>query len=55
VEGLLTSSDGVTWQPVDMQKEFGKAVIWNVSGGSAGFVAVDTIGQTVWASRDGQN
>lgn len=55
VEGLLTSSDGVTWQPVDMAKAFGKAVIWNVSGGSAGFVATDTIGQAVWTSRDGQS
>jgi hypothetical protein len=55
VEGLLTSSDGATWQAVDMQKAFGKAVIWNVSGGSAGFVAVDTIGQAVWTSRDGQS
>jgi hypothetical protein len=55
VEGLLTFSDGVTWQAVDMKKAFGSAVIWNVSGGSAGFVAVDTIGQTVWTSRDGQS
>jgi hypothetical protein len=55
VEGLLTSSDGVTWHAVDMQKAFGTAVIWNVSGGSAGFVATDTIGQAVWTSRDGQN
>jgi hypothetical protein len=55
VEGLLTSRDGVTWQAVDMGKAFGKAVIWNVSGGSAGFVAVDTVGQAVWTSRDGRN
>jgi hypothetical protein len=55
VEGLLTSSDGITWHAVDMKKAFGTAVIWNVSGGSAGFVATDTIGQAVWTSRDGQN
>lgn len=55
VEGLLTSSDGVTWQAVDMRKAFGNAVIWNVSGGSPGFVATDTVGQAVWTSRDGQN
>lgn len=55
VEGLLTSSDGVTWQAVDMGKAFGKAMIWNVSGGSTGFVATDTIGQAVWTSRDGQS
>ena len=55
VEGLLTSSDGVTWQSVDMKKAFGNAVIWNVSGGSTGFVATDTIGQAVWTSRDGQS
>ena len=55
VEGLLTSSDGVAWQAVDMKKAFGQAVIWNVSGGSAGFVATDTIGQAVWISRDGQS
>lgn len=55
VQGLLTSRDGVTWQTVDMGKAFGKAVIWNVSGGPTGFVATDTIGQAVWTSRDGQN
>jgi hypothetical protein len=55
VDALLTSRDGVTWQAVDMQKAFGAAVIWDVSGGSAGFVAVDTIGQAVWTSRDGRS
>ncbi len=55
VEGLLTSGDGVTWQSVDMAKAFGKAVIWDVSGGSAGFVATDTIGHAVWTSRDGRS
>jgi hypothetical protein len=55
VEELLTSRDGVTWQTVDMKKEFGKAVIWNVSGGSTGFVATDTTGEAVWTSRDGQS
>ena len=55
VEGLLTSRDGVAWQTVDMKKAFGKAVIWNVSGGSTGFVATDTIGHAVWTSQDGQN
>jgi len=55
VGGLLTSNDGVTWQAVNMQKAFGNAVIWNVSGGSTGFVATDTVGQAVWTSRDGQN
>jgi hypothetical protein len=55
VEGLLTSRDGVAWQTVDMKKAFGKAVIWNVSGGSTGFVATDTTGQAVWTSQDGQS
>jgi hypothetical protein len=55
VEGLLTSRDGVTWQSVDMRKAFGKAVIWNVSGGSTGFVATDTTGHAVWTSHDGQS
>lgn len=55
VGGLLTSRDGVTWQAVDMGKAFGRAVIWDVSGGSAGFVATDTVGQAVWTSRDGQS
>ena len=54
VEGLLTSSDGVTWQAVDMGKAFGNAVVWNVSGGSTGFVATDTVGHAVWISRDGR-
>jgi hypothetical protein len=55
VEGLLTSSDGVTWQVVDMKKAFGNAVIWNVSGGSTGFVATDSVGQAAWTSRDGRS
>jgi hypothetical protein len=55
VEGLLTSRDGVTWQTVDTRKAFGKAVIWNVSGGSTGFVATDTTGTRAWTSRDGRS
>ncbi len=55
VDGLLASSDGITWQPVDIAKAFGKAVIWDVSGGSAGFVAVDTVGHAAWTSRDGRS
>jgi hypothetical protein len=55
VQGLLTSRDGATWQSVDMAKAFGNAVIWNVSGGSTGFVAEDTIGHAVWTSRDGRS
>lgn len=54
VEGLLTSKDGVTWQAVDTRKAFGNAVIWNVSGGSKGFVATDTTGTKAWTSRDGR-
>jgi hypothetical protein len=54
VEGLLTSPDGVTWQPVDMAGAFGTAVILNVSGGSTGFVAVDAAGRAAWTSRDGR-
>jgi len=55
VDGLLTSKDGVTWQAVDMGKAFGKAVIWNVSGGSAGFVTTDTTGTRAWTSHDGRS
>jgi hypothetical protein len=55
VEGLLASRDGVTWQVVDMATAFGAAVIWNVSGGSTGFVATDTSGHAAWTSSDGQS
>jgi hypothetical protein len=55
IEALWTSRDGIAWQSVDTKKAFGNATIENVSGGSRGFVAVDSTGRAAWTSRDGQS
>ena len=56
VDGLWTSSDGTSWQPVDTQKAFGEHAIAlpRISGGSAGYVAVAYKGAAVWTSADGR-
>jgi hypothetical protein len=56
VDGLWTSSDGTSWQPVDTQKAFGghPIAIPRISGGSAGYVAVAYKGAGVWTSADGR-
>jgi len=56
VDGLWTSSDGTSWQPVDTQKVFGQNAIAipRISGGSAGYVAVAYKGAGVWTSADGR-
>lgn len=53
VEGLWTSTDGVSWRPVDTRKAFGDTLVLNVSGGPAGYVAVSYGGAAVWTSVDG--
>ena len=54
VDGLWTSSDGTTWQPVNTQTAFNRAGIPQISGGSAGYVAVEFKGAGVWTSADGR-
>jgi hypothetical protein len=58
LDGLWTSSDGTSWQPVDTQKAFGQhgAAIERISGGSAGYVAVASNHSNpgVWTSADGR-
>jgi hypothetical protein len=56
VDGLWTSSDGTSWQPVNTQKAFGQNAIAipRISGGSAGYVAVAYKGAGVWTSADGR-
>ena len=56
VDGLWTSSDGTSWQPVNTQTAFGQQVIGipRISGGSAGYVAVAFKGASVWTSADGR-
>jgi hypothetical protein len=55
VEGLWTSTDGVSWRPVDTKKAFGQyTLIPNVSGGLAGYVAVAYDGGGAWTSADGR-
>jgi hypothetical protein len=56
VDGLWTSSDGTSWQPVNTQTAFGQHAIAipRISGGSAGYVAVAYKGAAVWTSADGR-
>jgi len=56
LDGLWTSSDGTSWQPVNTQKAFGQNAIAipRISGGSAGYVAVAYKGAGVWTSADGR-
>jgi hypothetical protein len=56
LDALWTSSDGITWQPVDAGKVFGVDPwsIVDVSGGAAGYVAVAYKGAGVWTSKDGR-
>ena len=57
VEGLWTSSDGISWTRVDVAKAFGDDFAFTVDAGGAGYVAT---GQShngvpqVWTSSDGK-
>lgn len=58
LDGLWTSSDGISWQPVNIQSVFGENAIGrivDVSGGSTGFVATAYHGAAVWTSADGRD
>jgi hypothetical protein len=56
LDGLWTSTDGIAWQPVNVQKAFGVDPwsIPHVSGGGAGFVAVAYKSAGAWTSTDGR-
>ena len=56
LDSLWTSSDGISWQPVDASKVFGASppMIARVSGGAASYVAVAYKSAGVWTSRDGR-
>jgi hypothetical protein len=57
VEVLLTSTDGRSWSPVDVNKAFGGHAVMTVDAGSAGYIAVgrmSTGGPLVWTSSDGR-
>jgi hypothetical protein len=56
VDGLWTSTDGVSWQPVSTRKWFEglSSPILHVSGGPAGYVAVGYRGAGAWTSADGR-
>jgi hypothetical protein len=56
LDSLWTSSDGITWNPVNVQRVFTGATssIVHVSGGAAGYVAVAYHSTGVWTSKDGR-
>jgi hypothetical protein len=56
LDSLWTSSDGRSWQPVNVVKVFGNVStpIVHVSGGAAGYVAVAYRNAGAWTSRDGR-
>jgi hypothetical protein len=57
---LWSSSDGLAWSRVDLQKAFGEADVEDVSGGPKGYMAVGTTSDSgspvpaVWLSADGR-
>jgi len=56
LDSLWTSSDGISWQPVNVSEAFGQQTmpITHVSGGAAGYVAVSYRSAGVWTSKDGR-
>ena len=57
LDSLWTSSDGISWHPVDVGKVFGVVgtAITHVSGGAAGYVAVAYKSAGAWTSKDGRS
>ena len=56
LDSLWTSTDGISWQPVNVSEAFGlqPLPIAHISGGAAGYVAVAYKGAAVWTSKDGR-
>jgi hypothetical protein len=56
LDALWTSTDGISWQPVNVQTALAgsTALIARVSGGSAGYTAVTYYGSAVWTSANGR-
>ena len=56
-DATWTSSDGLSWMPLDRPKTFGSSGVGAISGGSSGFVALGgtSDGRILWLSADGQN
>ena len=56
-DATWTSSDGLSWTPLDRPKTFGSNGVGAISGGSSGFVALGgtSDGRILWLSADGQN
>lgn len=52
---MWSSTDAVTWTPIDMPKIFGTGGIGPISGGSAGFIALGAANnkQLLWLSNNG--
>jgi hypothetical protein len=56
LDSLWTSTDGISWTPVDVKAAFGDQpmAIGHISGGPAGYVAVAYRSAAVWTSKDGR-
>jgi hypothetical protein len=56
LDSLWTSTDGISWQPVNVSEAFGQQPmpIAHISGGAAGYVAVAYKSAAVWTSKDGR-
>jgi hypothetical protein len=55
VDSLWTSTDGISWLPVNAGKAFGGEAVNRISGGPAGYVAVAYRSAGVWTSTDGRS
>ena len=56
LDSLWTSTDGISWTPVNVSAAFGDQPmpIAHISGGAAGYVAVAYKSAAVWTSKDGR-
>jgi hypothetical protein len=56
LDSLWTSTDGISWTPVNVSAAFGEQPmpIAHISGGAAGYVAVAYRSAAVWTSKNGR-
>jgi len=56
LDSLWTSTDGISWTPVNVGAAFGEQPmpVAHISGGAAGYVAVAYKSAAVWTSKDGR-
>ena len=54
VEAMWASPDGLSWEPLDAARAFGKAGIGKIAGGGSGFIGFTTDRKASWTSTNGR-